>query len=391
MKYWRGYLVAAIFAAITRALMQFAQTHAALVDMIYPYVTRMIQGTLADWSAGVDFLLWQLLAMVLVIGLLASIVLMIVLRWNPIQWFGWVLATGCFLFFLHTGIYGLNYYAGPLAEDVRLEVASDYTTSELADAATYFRDQANALAKQMDRDSAGDLEFPSFAQMAEQAADGYEALTFDDAISVFAGSAAPVKELGWSDMYTSMGISGFTMPLTGEAAVNPQLPVMSIPFTMCHEMAHRMCIASEGDANFAAFLACNANSSPEFRYSAYFMAFRYCYNTLASSSMSAAKAAAASIRAGINDQLQRDLNAYSTFLQDNLDDSATQLATSVNDKYLTTSGDDAGVASYGEVTDLLVSWYIQEIVLPQHVEVEEKFDPLDEAQVDLSGIVGALG
>ena len=34
-------------------------------------------------------------------------------------------------------------------------------------------------------------------------------------------------------------------------------------------------------------------------------------------------------------------------------------------------------------------WHIQQIVLPTVVEEEAPFDPLDETQVDLSGIVNA--
>ena len=41
MKYWRGYLTAAILAAATWSLREFAAGHTALVDLIYPYVTRI--------------------------------------------------------------------------------------------------------------------------------------------------------------------------------------------------------------------------------------------------------------------------------------------------------------------------------------------------------------
>ena len=54
MKYWRGYLVAGILAVIAGSLTQFAEAHATLVDMIYPYMTRMVVGSLAEWSAGVS-------------------------------------------------------------------------------------------------------------------------------------------------------------------------------------------------------------------------------------------------------------------------------------------------------------------------------------------------
>ena len=122
MKYWRGYLVAAVFAAITWALMQLGQQFTTLVDMVYPYVIRTFQGILAQWSGSVDFVLWQVLAMALVVLGLASIVLMVVLKWNPIQWFGWVLAAASIVYMLNTLVFGLNYFAGPMAEDIRLEV-----------------------------------------------------------------------------------------------------------------------------------------------------------------------------------------------------------------------------------------------------------------------------
>ena len=43
------------------------------------------------------------------------------------------------------------------------------------------------------------------------------------------------------------------------------------------------------------------------------------------------------------------------------------------------------------VADLLVSWHIQEVVIPSQTdeETESVFDPYDESQVDLSGIVNA--
>ena len=126
MKYWRGYLVAAILAVITWALMQFAQAHSVLLDMIYPYVTRMIITSMANWSGAMSFCLWQVLLIIFVLAGLGSIVLMIILRWNPIQWLGWVLAAVSCVVLFQTAIYDLNQYDSPLADDVRLEI-TDYT------------------------------------------------------------------------------------------------------------------------------------------------------------------------------------------------------------------------------------------------------------------------
>ena len=356
MKYWRGYLTAAIFAGLTLALQQFAKNYTKLLDMIYPYMTRMIQNLLSAWSSGFDFCLWQVLAGVVVVLLIASIVVMVALKWNFFQWLGWVLAFVSIGFCLHTGIYGLNTYCGPLSEDIRLNV-TEFTITELVGATTYYRDKANELSSQVPRDGEGNLQLPTFEEMAAEAGAGFQTLTHDRSYSVFGGETFPVKKLGMTDLFDSLGIHSYTAPITGESAVNPQLPGLALPYTMCYEMARRMSISQDQDANLAAFLACQANSDPVFQYAAYLSAYRYCFNTLSGDSTSTAQNAAQNIQAGLNVFSQQDLQA--------LDSDSDQ-----------------------EVCILLVSWYIQEIYLPAHQDEVEKFDPLDPEQVELDYTVG---
>lgn len=389
MKYWIGYLTAAIICAVTWALSQLGQRFTTLIDMVYPYVTRIFQGTLAEWSAGTDILVWQMFAVCAGVIIVASIVLMLVLRINPIRWLGWVLAGCSAVFLMHTLVFGLNYYAGSISTDIRLEMQESYTVEELADAAAYYRDRANILAGMVSRDANGDAQFDSFEVLAAQAGNGFEHLVYDKSYPVFAGSTLPVKKLGWADMYSSMGITGVTFALTGEAAVNPQIPPVSLPFTMCHEMAHRMSIATEGDANFAAYLASVSNDSVQFQYSACFMAYRYCYSALRSANTAEAAAAAARVDSEVSPELRRDLDSYNAFFREKRSESATRVANTANDTYLKASGDSAGIASYGAVCDLLVSWHIQHVVIPGQTVEESPFDPYDENQVDLSGNVNA--
>ena len=377
MKYWRGYLTAFIFAVITWALMQFGRNFTNLVDMVYPYVVRTLQNMLAQWSGGVDFVVWQTVVMVLVILGLASAVLMIVLKWNPIQWFGWILAVASGLYMLYTLVFGLNYFAGPLAEDIRLEMGA-YTVEELTEAAEYYRDKANALAVQVKRDADGNVDFADFDTLAKQTGDGFRALTYDYSYPVFAGETLPVKKLDWSGWFTRRGVTGMTIGVTGEACVNPDVPDILLPFSMSHEMAHRMCIFTEEDANFAAFLAGHVNDSIEYQYSAYFMAYRYCYTALVTANTAKTSAAAARVNNGVCDELFRDMTAYNKFFSKA--GGSGSAATNV-------TLEEDGTVSYGKVTDMLVSWHIQQIVLPSITVEEAPFDPYDPNQVDLSGNV----
>ena len=388
MKYWFGYLTAGIFAAITWVLLQFGEKYSNLVDMVYPYVIRNVQQYLAQWTSVVDYPLWQLLAIALLVVILATLVLTIILKRSLIQWAGWVAAVFAAIFMFHTLIWGLSYHAGDLSDDLRLDVSS-YTLEELTEATEYYRDKANELAAQVSRDQQGNVQFADFETLANNAGKGFEILTYQHHYPVFAGSRLPVKQLGWADLYSSMGITGVTFGLTGEAAVNPQIPAVTLPFTMIHEMAHRMCIANERDANFTGFLACSVHPDLEFQYSGYFMAYRYCYNAMAGVNHPSAAAAAARVKSGVSKQLQQDMDFYSKFFSSKKNDLATNFADTMNDTYLKTSGDKVGIASYGQVCDLLVSWHIQTVVLPSITVEQSQFDPYDENQIDLSGIVNA--
>jgi hypothetical protein len=305
---------------------------------------------------------------------------MIVLKWNPIQWFGWILAVASGLYMLYTLVFGLNYFAGPLAEDIRLEMGA-YTVEELTEAAEYYRDKANALAVQVKRDGDGNVDFADFDTLAKQTGDGFHALTYDYSYPVFAGETLPVKKLDWSGWFTRRGVTGMTIGVTGETCVNPDVPDILLPFSMSHEMAHRMCIFTEEDANFAAFLAGHVNDSIEYRYSAYFMAYRYCYSSLAAINTPAASAAAARVNSAVCKELYQDLNYYAAFFSGTGGAGAMSLNTAAADEPR-----EDGFVSYGAVTDMLVSWHIQEIVLPTLTVEELPFDPYDQTQVDLSGI-----
>ena len=388
MKYWRGYLVAGILAGITWALKQLAERFSALADMVYPYVARTMQSILAAWSSSADFCLWQMGLIALLVLVAATIVLMIIFKWNPVQWLGWVLAGASGLMLAYTLVFGLNYYAGPIADDIRMEQRK-YSVEDLTNAAIYYRAKANELATQVQRDDSGSLVYDDFETLAGKAANGFDSLVYDYSYSIFAGSTLPVKKLAWSSLYSSMGTTGVTMGLTGEAAVNPQIPAVNLPFAMCREMSRRMCIVNDRDANFGAFLACMANEDVQFRYSGYFMAYRYCYNALVGANSTEASAAAARVASDVGTELNLDLQEYNKFFAGKRSEKAAKLADKATETYLTVLGSEDSLASYERVCDLLVSWHYQEEILPTLIEEENRFDPFDETQVDLTGNIYA--
>lgn len=363
MKYWRGFLVAAILGACTFGLRKLAEGHSALVDMVYPYASRMGQTFLTDWSGGVSYCLWQVLVVALLVLVLASAVLMVVLKWNPIRWLGWVATAVSILVLLNTILYGLNQYAGPITQDIRLEEV-DYTVTELEAAAAYYRDLAIQADSDVERNGKG-VKLPDFEELNAQAENGFTYMKTQEYQSVFAGSTQPVKPLVWEGFFTGRGVDGVMMGLTGEAALNPRTPAAMQPFAICRLMAKRMCIANMPDASLAAYLAASHNEQPYYQYSAHLAAYYHCLQLLKQLPEGQNGNIASRVRAGESDHLTADLKTVEKFYG--------KVDAKDNEKFC----------------KYLVSLYWNDVVLPQIQEEEVLFDPLDKNQVDLTGTATA--
>ena len=365
MKYWIGYVVALIFAACTWALHAFAAAHTLLVDMLYPYISRLVQIFLSAKTANSGVCVWQLIVVILGALFLAGVILCIWRKKNLIRLIGWSLAFVSVLVLLSTCLFGLSRYAGPLSDDIRLSVSS-YSEEDLKTAMEYYQTKANDLAPQLARDSAGNIS-AEFPVVAEKANVGFEKLSYAEYFSVFANDTAPVKELDWQFVYSALGKTSQFFPLTGEAAVNSNTPVQGLPFAICRVSAQRISISNNPDSAMAAYLACIYNDDLLYQYSGYFMAYRYCYTALLSLGHDGA-----SLRSAECAQLKQDMDSYQSSFAARSDDPAGKVATAT------------GEMQPLHVVDLLVSWHMQEIIAPTLVEEKPPFDPMDENQVDLS-------
>ena len=138
MKHWRGFIAAGIFGAISAALVAFAKGHPVLIDMVYPYLSRIFTNGMADLTGGTTALVWQILLLVWILVIIGTGVLTFFTKKSPLQWAGWVLASVMLVNMLSTASYSLNAYASPMADDISLKI-SDYTVSELNEATLYFR------------------------------------------------------------------------------------------------------------------------------------------------------------------------------------------------------------------------------------------------------------
>lgn len=345
-------ILSAVFLLLTAAL---AAVAIYMPDLFFAFYTDFSRDTLA-FLAGITapfpFAVWEVLLALIVLLALYFLVRNLSQRKGFFCWVAGVILLLAIMVFLFVGLWGLNHFAAPVADRVGLEVTG-YTKDQLIETTAYMADQASVWADQVERDENGDLAI-DFAAMAKQAPEGYRALAQTNPF--FAGTDAPVKRLLVEEAFSYMGITGIFIPFTGESGANPGAYNASIPFTMCHELAHRLSVAPEDEANFCAFLACHAHSDPAFQYSGWYSAFVYTYNAL----HKVDRDAAAQIWEGMSERLKQDCRNANTHY-DRYEGEVQEAAQKVNDTYLKAFQEESGVRSYGEVADLLIAWYLDTI------------------------------
>ncbi|MGN0071905.1 MAG: DUF3810 domain-containing protein [Atopobiaceae bacterium] len=323
----------------------------------YREFSKGLAGVLSWLTSWAPFALWD-------IGLVAAgiwIVFTLIRRlWKCeklLPWASWTLLFVAAVTALAVDGWALNHYGPTLAEEMDLPI-HEYSEDELAQATGYYLGKAADTASSVPRNDGGSLADQDFYELAKIAGSSYVSLS--EQYPVFSGSTEPVKALllfGEPLLYS--GHTGIYWAASGEAGVPTDDAAAELPFTMCHEAAHRLGIASEEDANFAAFLASSTSDDARFVYSGYYDAFAYCLNALYAQD-------AARAQQVVQEALGENEEGVTLVFSDR---AATQehyaayegtfeeVGTSVNNSYLQSFGETAGVKSYGLVVDDLIAWY----------------------------------
>ncbi len=163
---------------------------------------------------------------------------------------------------------------------------------------------------------------------------------------------APAKPLQSSTLFSYLGISGIFIPFTGEPSVNALQPDVALPMVVAHEKAHQRGITHEGEATFAAFLACaQPANTTYFRYAAYLFATRYLLSEASNYRPRDEVDAAWEL---LGDGPKDDLRAIRNFWR-RYEGPAAIVANTINDQYLKTMQVPGGIQSYGTVVKMLMA------------------------------------
>lgn len=245
--------------------------------------------------------------------------------------------------------WGFNYFRQPLSERMGLEI-TQRGTDELEAFVLDTASRASELRSTLHENANGVFtpEEP-LRSIFDQLPQAYRALSQE--FPVFYGDVTRAKSVLWSNGLSAQGISGVYIGLTAEPNVNVFQPPLLVYQAAAHEMAHQMGIASENEAEFTAYLACEHSSNPNVRYSGLIFALIISGNALYKADPERYLEATKTY----GDAIWRDLSDYDAYW-DSFDGEVQESADKRNDAYLKHNSQQSGILSYGESVDLLLAY-----------------------------------
>lgn len=261
-------------------------------------------------------------------------------------------AAGCgFFLFMITG--GGCYYRLSYAQLSGLPV-QDSSVGELAGLCVQLAYRTNEAAALVERNEAGEMvSQESFSQWTLQAQEAYKQLSDLHGGILKNGSLARPKAVFFDQAMSYSRITGIYFFTTFEPNINTDTPHYSIPYTICHEMAHACGFMREDEANYIAYLVSSQSTDPEFRYSGLSAALSNSLNALYSTGYTDLYNQITSL---VDEEIWADFAANNAYW-DRYETQYGEFAESVNDTYLKANHQQDGVKSYGRMVDLLLAEY----------------------------------
>lgn len=254
------------------------------------------------------------------------------------------------IYFSFIVLWGLNYHRLPLSEITNLELREG-SIDDLIGLCENLVVRNNNLRKLVQEDNEGIMYLPNgHRDVFNRAYLGYYKAS--KLYPTLQGKYGKPKGVILSEVMSYLGISGVYFPFTLEANVNISIPDSMIPSTTCHEMAHQYGFAREDEANFIAYVTCNAHPNEDFQYSGNLLAMIHSMNALYEYDTDKYRELYNTLDIGV----KKDLSNISHYWKQ-YKGPIERASNKVNDSYLKANKQEDGVKSYGRMVNLLLAEY----------------------------------
>lgn len=267
------------------------------------------------------------------------------------------LSIACLMYMI---CHGANYYRYPLEVNMGFDASGKrppYTDDDLYNVCVILAEGAAEARTELGLAEDEVYTFPEsiFSELT-RTNNGYDKLT--EEYPFLKNTIIRQKPVILSEAWSYTGIVGMYFPFLAECNINTAQPDYAIPFTAAHESAHSRGIAFENECNFLAFLSCINSDYPEFRYSGYMEALKFCSNELFSSNFELWQKWRES-QQSITEGMQQDFSGMNEYIDDH-EGEVSDVSSEVNDTFITVQGVPEGVQSYSRVTELILAYYAEQ-------------------------------
>ncbi len=248
------------------------------VTAIYgPYIFKPIAQLLRFLFGRIPFSIGEITYIIIVILLIFSLLRWLFIKKNNFGRFQFwkqqlvhILNGLVVLFIVFELVWGLNYQKKDPSQDFDLKVPFKYTERQMDSLSLLLINKLNLTRTKLGNFDQKKLDFESILTKNEvEFAKNTQKWSF---LKYLNSSVKMAIFPSWGDY---IGYTAFYQPLTGEAIVRGDLPKLTMPFTMSHEIAHQLGYASEDQANFIAYVIGTESDDPLFNYSTQLQLFTY--------------------------------------------------------------------------------------------------------------------
>ena len=349
-------MATATLFALTLLLQFLARNVSGFAQVYSVTVYRFLMETAGRVVSLVPFSIVEMGLYLLILSAVAGVCLLvgkvIKKQWSPMLALGRgmqvLLLTVAVLLCSYTIGCGINYHRTAFSVEAGFVIEKS-TREELIDLCEHLARQINEAAEQIPMDENGCLQLNGDVHATARAA----MASLGSCYEQLDGFYPEPKGIIVSRILSAQKLEGVYSPFTLEANYNKEMPDISIPVAICHELSHLRGYMREDEANFIAYLACMESGDPQFVYSGAILAFIHSANALY---RDGAVEDYSRIYYQLCETARIDMEVDRLFWKQ-FDGKVAEVSNKVNDTYLKVNKQEDGVKSYGRMVDLLLAQY----------------------------------